>query len=602
LKKQAVLIGANHRPAEPADSVQIPGDRLDRLAQLLAARHVGAFDRVDLVRNPNRQALIDTLESACVALQRHDLILVYVAGFCVTDDRGSLCLATADADNPAVLTDTLPLASLALMMNLSASQQQVLLLDCAHENTRPVGVQGSQTLPTADLGAPFRSVVTARAPFLPLPAINPIRMDKGDAGEPAGKVSFPLADSLIDLLEKGDPSGSRRYLSLSRLCELLGRGNVEAAPGQTMPSLSVYHADPSLQDQPVAHNRAYVSLSRACARQLSRGETSNKNTARADHGQACGRQPRTEWFKYAVGLGVVLFTFLALLAVSGWSLRPVQVMVWNNSQGILNFVTAVVQTDPASRPFHDLLLTGGHGPVMIALPPGNLLMGSSDSEAERFPSEAPQRKIQLERFAVSIGEISFDDYGRFVSATGRRLPEDEGWGRGERPVIHVSWHDAVNYTRWLSAQTGQRYRLPSEVEWEYLARAGSTTPFSTGSCIHTDLANYNGKFDYARCGARTGVQRGQTLPTSALPANPWGLYHVHGNVWEWVEDCWHTNYQQAVASAAAWTQGQGGQCERRVIRGGSWRFKPGYLRSAARLWSETDESSQDIGFRVVRDL
>ena len=122
-------------------------------------------------------------------------------------------------------------------------------------------------------------------------------------------------------------------------------------------------------------------------------------------------------------------------------------------------------------------------------------------------------------FAIGRTEVTFAQYDRFAAATGREKPDDAGWGRGERPVINVSWHDAVAYTEWLSAQTGHPYRLPGEAGWEYAARAGTTGPFWTGDCIHTDQANYDGNYDYAGCGARTGVYRARTVPAGSLPPN-----------------------------------------------------------------------------------
>lgn len=140
-------------------------------------------------------------------------------------------------------------------------------------------------------------------------------------------------------------------------------------------------------------------------------------------------------------------------------------------------------------------------------------------------------------------------------AMGRAPPSDSDWGWGDRPVINVSWEDAVAYTAWLAQATGEKYRLPSEAEWEYAARAGFATPFWTGKCINTDQANYIGNHDYAGCGAKTGVYRQQTVSVGSLPANPWGLHEVHGNVWEWVADPYHDSYKGAPVDGSAWEAG-----------------------------------------------
>ena len=238
-------------------------------------------------------------------------------------------------------------------------------------------------------------------------------------------------------------------------------------------------------------------------------------------------------------------------------------------------------------------------PTMIALPAGEFLMGSPNDEAQRGADESPQHSVKLKAFAISQSEITFAQYDAFAEATKRKKPDDEGWGREQRPVINVNWNDATAYVTWLSEQTGQAYRLPSEAEWEYAARAGTTTPFSTGECIHTDLANYNGGYGYNNCGAKTGVYRQKTLPVTELPANPWGLFGVHGNVWEWVEDCWHDNYDGAPLDGSAW---QKRACDRRVVRGGGWGDFPVYIRSAYRNWYNLGDAINITGFRIARAL
>jgi len=156
---------------------------------------------------------------------------------------------------------------------------------------------------------------------------------------------------------------------------------------------------------------------------------------------------------------------------------------------------------------------------MIALPGGAFQMGSPDSEPSRLADEGPRHPVRVRTFAISKTEVTFADYDAFAAATGRKPPDDRGWGRGQRPVITVSWNDATAYAEWLSEQTSEHYRLPSEAEWEYAARAGADMSFWTGDCIDTDRANYHGNFDYNNCGAKTGVFRGQTVEAGNLPAN-----------------------------------------------------------------------------------
>ena len=259
---------------------------------------------------------------------------------------------------------------------------------------------------------------------------------------------------------------------------------------------------------------------------------------------------------------------------------------------------------PSSQPrqlqvIQDELKDGSLGPEMLVIPAGSFKMGSPDDERGRSSDEGPQHQVEIASFAIGRTEVTFEQYDRFASATGRKLPDDRGWGRGSRPVIDVNWEDATAYAAWLSEQSGQRYRLPSEAEWEYATRADTQSPFSTGDCIHTDQANYNGKFDYADCGAKTGLYRSKTVPAGSLPANPWGLHEVHGNTWEWVQDCWHPNYEGAPKDGTAWEAG--GDCALRAVRGGGWFDVPEFLRSAGRYWDSTGAFIY-VGFRLARTL
>jgi formylglycine-generating enzyme required for sulfatase activity len=248
--------------------------------------------------------------------------------------------------------------------------------------------------------------------------------------------------------------------------------------------------------------------------------------------------------------------------------------------------------------FSDALEAGGTGPEMVPLAGGRFQMGSPDTEPERASDEGPRHWVSVPPFAIGRTEVSFADYDRFAAATGREKPFPSD--RGQRPVINVSWNDARAYTDWLSAQTGQQYRLPTEAEWEYAARAGTETPFWTGDCIHTDQANYDGNVDYNGCGAETGVDRARTVPTGSLPANAFGLHEVAGNVWEWVEDCWHDSYAGAPADGSAWLEGGGGDCARRVLRGGGWGNLPRLLRSAYRNRDSADVALYNVGIRLAR--
>ena len=243
-------------------------------------------------------------------------------------------------------------------------------------------------------------------------------------------------------------------------------------------------------------------------------------------------------------------------------------------------------------------------PEMVVIPAGTFMMGSPASEAGRFDDEGPRHAVTLRSFAMGVTEVTFDQWDACVrgGGCGGYRPGDEGWERGRRPVINVSWEDAQTYVRWLSESTGAAYRLPSESEWEYAARGGTTTPFHTGSTITTNQANYNGSgvWGGVYVPERRGEYRQRTTPASTFAPNAFGLYDVHGNVLEWTEDCWHDDYGGAPSDGTAWTRG--GNCGWRVMRGGSWNYLPRYLRSAARFRRATGPRLFIAGFRVARTL
>ena len=229
-------------------------------------------------------------------------------------------------------------------------------------------------------------------------------------------------------------------------------------------------------------------------------------------------------------------------------------------------------------------------PEMVEIPGGSFRMGCVSGQ-DCYDHERPVHTVRVERFELSKYEVTFEEYDRFTAATGRARAADEGWGRGRRPVIWVTGADAVAYTRWLSQQTGERYRLPSEAEWEYAARAGTETAYSWGNEIGHNRANCY------RCGSQW--DREMTAPVGSFRPNVWGLHDMHGNVWEWVQDCWNKTYQNAPTDGSVWGIGD---CSQRVLRGGSWVSLPGDLSSASRDWFATGNRDYSFGFRVARTV
>lgn len=240
-------------------------------------------------------------------------------------------------------------------------------------------------------------------------------------------------------------------------------------------------------------------------------------------------------------------------------------------------------------------------PEMVVVPSGSFMMGSPEDEPGRTRVEGPQHRVTIKQpFAVGKYSVTFAEWDACVAdgGCGGYKPSDQGWGRGDRPVMNVNWHDAKAYAAWLSKKTGKTYRLLSEAEREYVARAGTMTPFWWGISITPDQANYDGHFVY-KGGGEKGEYRHRTVPVNSFQANPWGLYQVHGNVWEWTEDCWNNNHNGASADGSARTTGL---CDRRVLRGAPWSSNPHFLRSAFRFGGTTDLRYDYFGFRLARTL
>jgi formylglycine-generating enzyme required for sulfatase activity len=223
-------------------------------------------------------------------------------------------------------------------------------------------------------------------------------------------------------------------------------------------------------------------------------------------------------------------------------------------------------------------------PEMVVVPAGKFMMGSTEGD----PDEKPVHEVTIGRsFAVGKFEVTFADWEACVAGGGcttKKSPNEQGMGRGRRPVINVSWNDAKEYVTWLVRKTGQPYRLLTEAEWEYAARAGTTTKYAFGDAINKPQAQFSDS---------------NTAEVGSFPANAWGLHDMHGNVWEWVEDCYQQDYSGTPSDGSA---GSISKCSLRVLRGGSWLDFPDDLRSANRYAAPPEDRVSSVGFRVARTL
>ena len=234
------------------------------------------------------------------------------------------------------------------------------------------------------------------------------------------------------------------------------------------------------------------------------------------------------------------------------------------------------------------LSSGGTAPKIEKIAPSTFIMGDQTHVGD--DNEKPAHEVDIPNgFYISKYEVTFDQYDKFAKATHRELPPDNGWGRGKRPVINISWYDAKAYTAWVSDETNQEYRLPTEIEWEYSARADSDTAFWYGDTVRAGYSVCDS------CGSKwDGIS---SAPVGSQASNPLGLFDMHGNVAEWVEDCYHDTYDGAPTKNQVWLANQ---CDHRVLRGGSWFDIPRVGRSSTRYRAQPDLKASNWGLRVVR--
>ena len=239
--------------------------------------------------------------------------------------------------------------------------------------------------------------------------------------------------------------------------------------------------------------------------------------------------------------------------------------------------------------FRDKLKSGGSGPLMIQVPAGEFLMGARSGVVAA--DEVPRHKVKIKSFLVSVYEVTYAEYDRFAKATKRRKPDDSGWNRNTQPVNNVSWDDAYAYSRWLSRQTGKNYRLLSEAEWEYAARAGTTSSYWWGRKAGTSNAHcFNCKSEY---------NTSKPAKIGTYKPNPYGIFDTAGNLYEWVHDCYHRNYKEAPTDGSVW---EGGDCKVRIARGGAYHSPASSMRVENREKFTSTRGQYNVGIRLARDL
>lgn len=240
---------------------------------------------------------------------------------------------------------------------------------------------------------------------------------------------------------------------------------------------------------------------------------------------------------------------------------------------------------------------------MLPIPAGEFMMGSPETEEGRLDRESPPHPVKVSAFHMGkfpITQAQWTAIAKTKQIKCRLEPDPSHFKGGDLPVEQVSWDDAIEFCDRLSRETGKRYSLPSEAQWEYACRAGTTTPFHFGETIDASIANYDGNYTYGS--GKEGEYRSKTTPVGHFKtsANEFGLYDMHGNVWEWCADCWHENYEGAPDDGSVWNASD--DSGSKVLRDGSWYDNPWFCRSAFRYYGTSDCRSRLIGFRVASPI
>ena len=644
--KVALLIGVSEY--EPGLN-SLPGavKDVEAMQRVLVNPEMGGFAMADItvLKNSQRQEIEDAIYHLFSNRQKDDLLLFYFSGHGIKDDRGKLYLSTraTKTQNGKLVTPSAVAASvLHDNINDSRSHRQVVILDCCFSGAIAQGM----TVKDADminvqeqLGGKGRAILTSST-------------STQYSFEQEGSELSIYTRYLVEGIETGaadkDTDG---WISIDELHEYASTKVQEAAPAMTPKFYPVEEGhkillakspkdDPKLKYRKEVENRINRGKFTIPARRMLNSlRLQLKLTSEiADAIEAEVQQPYREYQhkleEYETTLVEAIAAETTLSETTFKDLRDYQqylglrdedvasiekriigqqkptviveqtpVPPEQNQENYFEFevVTVNAKGEPINRSrkraeFFAEDLGDGLVLEMVAIPGGKFMMGSPENELERKDFESPQHTVTIQPFFMGKFPVTQSQWAIVAALKKVNIdlnPDLSNFKGANRPVECVSWDDAIEFCARLSNKTGKTYCLPSEAEWEYACRAGTTTPFYFCETITTDLANYNGDYTY-NSGAK-GEYRKQTTDVEKFPPNPFGLFDMHGNIWEWCQDAWHENYNGAPADGSAWMSDN----DNRLLRGGSWCNIPWSCRSADRHWFARDFGDHGVGFRVV---
>ncbi len=611
MAKRALLIGvSDYEPGLEA----LPAAVQDVLAmqQVLTHPAIGGFepDHVSVLQNPERQRMEDAIYALFADRQKTDLLLLYFSGHGVLADNGEFYLTsrlTRKEGGRLVLPTAVAARSVQDWMGQSRAQRKVIILDSCYSGAFAKGVQAKDSgslNPEQFLGGKGTAILTAST----------------SSQYALTQTGFELSiytHYLVEGLRTGGADQDDDGMISAEELHRYASGKVqEAAPAMTPEFYPVRDGskillakspkdDPALKYRKAVEQRVHQGKISIPAKRLLNSLRSRLGLA-ADVVEQIEADVLQPYLDYQRKLAEYEQTWVeALREENPLSQRTLEDLKdYQQHLALLDADVALIEAKllgqqlkievnepnlPEPETFAEDL---GNGITleMVKIPGGSFMMGSPDTELDRQPRESPQHLVTVPSFLMGKFAIT---QAQYEAVMGNNPANFKG---ANRPVEQVTWNDAVEFCRKLSEQTGHTYRLPSEAEWEYACRAGTTTAFYFGETITTDLANYDGNYTYGK-GVK-GIYREQTTEVGAFPPNSFGLHDMHGNVWEWCADCWHDNYEGAPTDSSAWITG--GNSKRRVRRGGSWDSNPRLCRSASRDCYVAGTRLNVLGgFRVV---
>ena len=634
--KFALLIGVSEysEGEDPLSALPAALNDVRQLAEVLKDPNIGGF-QVRSLENPSGEEMRSAIGALFADRKPDDLVLLYFSGHGITDQQGKFFFSTSKTYKKKgllVKPSAIPAQEVHDYMNDCASDRMVVILDCCHSGAFGdlISRDAGEIQFEPQLGGRGRVVLTASAAIdysyersgeelavYTRYLIEGMRSGAADRDEDGYVSANELHDYVVEKLEKAAPGMSpQRYVKQD---------------GEKIHLTKAIVADPTRRYRKAVKRYSQDGVIRPAGRRNLEIQRLKLGLSReeAEAIEADELRPYLEYAKHKTEYEVCFREELEFTGgelddrsreelndlIRQRSLKPDDVKaIETQVRQELNIptkpvvrVTPIVKQPPKLQPFtEDLGTTGklfGNAVKleMLVIPEGEFMMGSPTNEAERTSREGPQHLVKLSAFYMGKFPITQAQWTTITKTKeiDRKLNADPSLFKGaDLPVEQVSWHDAIEFCKRLSRETGKYYSLPSEAQWEYACRAGTKTPFYFGETINSSQANYIGNYTYGN--GKKGEYREKTTPVDTFKPNSFGLHDMHGNVWEWCEDPWHENYEGAPIDGSVWNPSN--DSGSKVLRGGSWIDNPGYCRSAYRYYGTSDLLRRFIGFRVVSPI